>query len=263
MTSIVVRDVHKRYRRPRGTVAALTGVSFSFAAGTLCAIVGPSGSGKSTLLALLGGLDVASSGEMCVGPFALHRMSPGRRARFRAAHVGLVFQSNNLVPVLTAAENIALPLTRLPLSRRERCIRVNALLDELGVRDVAHHRPGELSGGQEQRVGIARALVTEPSLVLADEPTAHLDSRTAREVMDVVRAMNRARGTTFVFSTHDILMDAMADERIALRDGAIDVAFERRQEAWPRSSGSRSVTSPGTHVAPPSPLPPSPSASCS
>jgi putative ABC transport system ATP-binding protein len=260
MTTIVARDVHKRYRTPRGTVAALAGVSCEFAPGRLYAVVGPSGSGKSTLLALLGGLDVPTSGEIRIGAFALQCMSPAQRAAFRAAHVGFVFQSGNLVPVLTAAENVALPLARLSLSRRERRLRVDAVLDELGVREVAHHRPGELSGGQEQRVGIARALVTRPSLVLADEPTAHLDSRTARDVMAVVWTTNRARGTTFVFSTHDPVIDATADARIVLRDGAVEAASEREREASSCSSGSPSGMSFVIPVAPPSPPPRSPSA---
>lgn len=263
MSSIVVRDLCKQYPTPRGMVVALGGVSFSLAAGALCAIVGPSGSGKSTLLAMMGGLDVPSSGAVCVGSFAVHRMSSAQRARFRAARVGFVFQSNNLVPVLTAAENVALPLTLRRLSARDRSLRVDALLDDLGLRDVAHHRPGELSGGQQQRVGLARALVTAPALVLADEPTAHLDSRTGREVMDVLRRMNRVRGTTFVFSTHDPAMDAIADERLALRDGVIARALQRRHESWRRSSDSQSATSSDIPAAPRSPLLPSPWASCS
>jgi putative ABC transport system ATP-binding protein len=143
MSPIVVRDLRKEYPTSRGMVVALDGVSFSLAAGALCAIVGPSGSGKSTLLALTGGLDVPTSGDVWVDAFAVHRMSSAQRARFRATRIGFVFQSNNLVPVLTAAENVALPLTLLRLSARNRSLRVAALLDELGLRDVARrHRPG-------------------------------------------------------------------------------------------------------------------------
>ncbi|MBI3768542.1 MAG: ABC transporter ATP-binding protein [Deltaproteobacteria bacterium] len=218
---IAVRDLYKQYATPQRVVRALSGISFVLAEGGLCAIVGPSGSGKSTLLGLLGGLDSPTSGEVHVGPFALHRMSPAQRTRFRAARVGFVFQSSNLVPVLTAAENVALPLTLLRLSARERSLKVDTLLHELGLREVAHHRPAELSGGQQQRVGIARALVTAPALVLADEPTAHLDSRTGRDVMDVLQSMHRGRSTTFIFSTHDPAVESIADERIALRDGMI------------------------------------------
>jgi putative ABC transport system ATP-binding protein len=263
MPAIAVRDLHKQYPTPRGAVRALRGISFALAEGALCAIVGPSGSGKSTLLGLVGGLDSPTSGEIHVGAFALHRMSPAQRTRFRAARIGLVFQSNNLVAVLTAAENVALPLTLLRLSARERSCKVDALLEELGLREIAHQRPGELSGGQQQRVGIARALVTAPALVLADEPTAHLDSRTGREVMDVIRSTNRLRGTTFVFSTHDPAMDSIADERVVLRDGVIVPEMEGIHEPWPHSSALRSATFSDIPDARPSPPPPSPWASCS
>ncbi len=221
MTVIAVRDVHKSYATAAGLVRALRGVSFALDAGTVCSVVGPSGSGKSTLLGLIGGLDAPSAGEVQVAGHRLHAMSPPERARFRATRVGFVFQSNNLIPVLTAAENVALPLTLQRLSARERSVRVEAILDELGIRAVARQRPGELSGGQQQRVGIARALVTAPVLVLADEPTAHLDSVTALEVMSLLRTINRTRRTTFVFSTHDPAVDAIADRRIGLRDGAL------------------------------------------
>jgi putative ABC transport system ATP-binding protein len=220
MTSISVSDLHKRYASPAGWVRALCGVSFRLMAGALGCVVGPSGSGKSTLLGIIGGLDAPTAGEVYVGAFALHRMSAAERARFRATRIGFVFQSNNLVPVLTAEENIGLPLALETLTRAERDRRVTALLDELGLRQVADHRPGELSGGQQQRVGIARALVTRPLLVLADEPTAHLDSRTGHEVMNVLRSTNRVCRTTFLVSTHDADVESLADERISLRDGA-------------------------------------------
>src|SRR5437868_1547784 len=203
MSAIVAVELRKQFTVAGRTIHAVRGVSFALAPGALCAIVGPSGSGKSTLLTLLGGLDVPTAGEVWIGTTNIGRMSAGRRTRFRAANVGFVFQAHNLVPVLTAAENVALPLTLLPLSARERARRVGAVLDDLGLHDLAHHRPGELSGGQQQRVGLARALVTAPAIVLADEPTAHLDSRTARDVVDVMRAMNRRRATTILLATHD------------------------------------------------------------
>ena len=219
MTFISVCEVHKSYSTVAEPVHALRGVSLHLAEGALCAVVGPSGSGKSTLLAILGGLDVPTAGEVYVDCFPLHRMTATARARFRAARVGFVFQANNLIPVLTAAENVALPLALERYSTRERARRVDAVLDDLGVRDVARQRPGELSGGQQQRVGIARALVTDPTLVLADEPTAHLDSATGADVMRVLQDANHTRGTTFVFSTHDPQVEAVAYDRIALRDG--------------------------------------------
>jgi len=263
MPAIVARDLRKRFTVAGRAVRAVHNVSFALASGTLCAIVGPSGSGKSTVLALVGGLDVPTSGDVWIGTVNLSRLSPARRARFRAAHVGFVFQSHNLVPVLTAAENVALPLTLLPLSSSERTRRVDAVLDELGLRELGRHRPGELSGGQQQRVGLARALVTTPALVLADEPTAHLDSATAREVVEVVRATNRRRATTIVLATHDPAVEALADEHVALRDGAVVGRDERRAARWPSWSDSPSATCaviPGAASLPP---PPSHWPSCS
>src|SRR6266481_4899667 len=234
MSAIVALDLRKQFTVAGRTIHAVRGVSFALAPGALCAIVGPSGSGKSTLLALLGGLDVPTWGEVWIGAVNVGRMSAARRTRFRAANVGFVFQAHNLVPVLTAAENVALPLALLPLSARERARRVGALLDDLGLHELAHHRPGELSGGQQQRVGLARALVTAPAIVLADEPTAHLDSRTARDVV------------------------AVADEQIALCDGVVARRDERRREPWASSSSdSPSATSSVTRGVASLPLPPS------
>ncbi len=219
MTSVCVTDVHKRFASRAGAVEVLRGVSFRLAVGVLGAVAGPSGSGKSTLLGLVGGLDTPTSGEVHVGTFALHRMTAAERARFRVARVGFIFQAHNLIPVLTASENVALPLALEALTAGERARRVAALIDELGLREVAGHRPGELSGGQQQRVGVARALVTRPMLVLADEPTAHLDAHTAADVVEVLRASNRAHRTTFLVSTHDPKVESRADQRLVLRDG--------------------------------------------
>src|SRR6266404_1529751 len=264
MSAIVALDLRKQFTVAGRTIHAVRGVSFALAPGALCAIVGPSGSGKSTLLTLLGGLDVPTAGEVWIGTANVGRMSAGRRTRFRAANVGFVFQAHNLVPVLTAAENVALPLALLPLSARERARRVGALLDDLGLHELAHHRPGELSGGQQQRVGLARALVTAPAIVLADEPTAHLDSRTARDVVDVMRAMNRRRATTIVLATHDPAVDAVADEQIALCDGVVARRDERRREPWASSSSdSLSATSSVTRGVASLPPPPSRWLSCS
>jgi putative ABC transport system ATP-binding protein len=259
MTLVSIRGLHKDYPAPGGRTSALAGISLAIGRGAVCAIVGPSGSGKSTLLGILGGLDAPSAGEVYVGVFALHRMSPAERTRYRAAHVGFVFQSNNLVPVLSAAENVALPLTLHGWSARARMRRVMTLLDALGLRAEADRRPGELSGGQQQRVAIARALAAEPMLVLADEPTAHLDSQTGRGVMAVLRAINRDRKATLVFSTHDPALESVADQRIVLRDGAV-VPLSTGPEgenSWERSSPSRRGTCAGIHAAPPLLLPPS------
>lgn len=221
MTGVACRGLRKDYRTPFATVHALREVTVDVDAGALCAIVGPSGSGKSTLLGLLGGLDTPTAGEVIVDGVALHRLSAAQRAAFRAARVGFVFQANNLVQVLTAAENVELPLTLLTLSARERSVRVDAVLDELGLRDAARRRPNELSGGQQQRVGVARALVTKPALMLADEPTAHLDSATGAGVMTLLRTVGGRHGTTVIVATHDPEIEAQADQRVMLRDGGV------------------------------------------
>jgi putative ABC transport system ATP-binding protein len=221
MPLVEVRRVSKEYASAAGPVRALTSVSLTVASGTICAIVGPSGSGKSTLLGLMGGLDRPTGGDVWVCGADLGRMAPRPRAGFRLTHIGLIFQANNLIPVLTAAENIGLPLSLSRLSLRERRWRVDEFIDELGLRGVAGRRPAELSGGQQQRVGIARALVMNPELVLADEPTAHLDVDTAFEVMNLLQSMNAQRGTTLVFSTHDPAIEAIAANRFVLRDGCI------------------------------------------
>jgi len=225
MSAVSLRSVHKRYPSRAGWIEVLNGVSCALPGGAFNCVVGPSGSGKSTLLALIGGLDRPTSGEIDVGEFGLHRMSAAERTRFRTARVGFIFQANNLIPVLTAEENVALPLALGTLTKRERARRVTALIDELALRPVAGHRPGELSGGQQQRVGIARALVTRPVLVLADEPTAHLDLRTGTDVVDVLRAANRKHATTFVVATHDPNVESRADQCFVLPDGSCGTAL--------------------------------------
>jgi putative ABC transport system ATP-binding protein len=232
MTVVIASDIAKTYGDGARAVHALRAVSLIVEEGAMCAVAGPSGSGKSTLLALLGGLDVPSAGALHVGGRALHRMTPAQRTRFRAEHVGFVFQAPNLVPVLTAAENVALPLTLRAVTAAERTRRVVRLLDDVGLRDVAARRPAELSGGQQQRVALARALAADPALVLADEPTAHLDSITARTVMQLLRTLSRARRTAIVLATHDPLVESMADLSVSLRDGAVVAAG-----ATPRTDG--------------------------
>jgi putative ABC transport system ATP-binding protein len=230
---IELAGVSKRYAAAGGPVAALTDVSLWIARGAAVAVVGPSGSGKTTLLAILGGIDRATTGTVRVNGADLTTMSPRLLARFRRAHVGFIFQANNLVDVLSARENIALPLGISGLQGRERRRRVDALIDELGLGAVAGRRPPELSGGQQQRVGIARALVTEPALVLADEPTAHLDAGTAAEVMTTLRALQERRGTTLVFSTHDPAMEALAGQRCALQSGRVVAGCAPEEKVLP------------------------------
>ena len=241
-TSVVAAArITKTYGDGARAVHALRAVSLTVRDGAMCAVVGPSGSGKSTLLALLGGLDVPSSGVLHVAGHALHRMTAAQRTRFRAAHVGFVFQAPNLIPVLSAAENVALPLTLRALTAGERARRVARLLDDVGLRAVAGRRPAELSGGQQQRVALARALAADPAVVLADEPTAHLDSITARAIMQLLRTLNRARRTAIVLATHDPLIETMADLSVSLRDGAVVAADATRGTDGPCRPCSISV----------------------
>ena len=217
---VAVRDVSKTYRLGTQTVAALSHVSVTIGAGEFMAIAGPSGSGKTTLLNLIGCLDAPTSGEIAIDGVDVAALSPGRRAELRAAKLGFVFQTFNLIPVLTAYENVEYPLLIHPHGG-DTAARVRRALDEVGLEDRARHRPSELSGGQQQRVAIARALVADPALVLADEPTANLDSATGRDIVGLMRRLNREHGTTFVFSTHDPrIMDA-ADRVVQIADGRI------------------------------------------
>ena len=217
---VTVRDVSKTYRLGKVTVTALDGVSLAVKAGEFLAVAGPSGSGKTTLLNLIGCLDTPTSGQVAIDGEAISGLSPGRRADLRARKLGFVFQTFNLIPVLTAWENVEYPLL-LQRGRGDVAARVRAALEHVGLADRARHRPPELSGGQQQRVAIARALVTEPALVLADEPTANLDSRTGHEIVELMRRLNRERGTTFVFSTHDPRIVNAADRVLEISDGRL------------------------------------------
>jgi putative ABC transport system ATP-binding protein len=217
---VTVQEVSKTYRLGKLNVTALAGVSLRVAAGEFLAVAGPSGSGKTTLLNLIGCLDTPSAGEIAIDGEPVTRLSPGRRADLRARKLGFVFQTFNLIPVLTAWENVEYPLL---IHRRggDVATRVKRALEQVGLGDRARHRPAELSGGQQQRVAIARALVGEPALVLADEPTANLDSQTAHEIVELMRSLNRERGITFVFSTHDPRIMKAADRVLAMSDGRL------------------------------------------
>ena len=217
---VVVTDVSKTYRLGKLTVTALDGVSLTVDAGEFLAVAGPSGSGKTTLLNLIGCLDTPTSGEVEIDGEPVSTLSEGRRADLRARKLGFIFQTFNLIPVLTAWENVEYPLL---IHRRggDVATRVRAVLDQVGLGDRARHRPPELSGGQQQRVAIARALVTDPALVLADEPTANLDSKTGHEIIELMRRLNRERGTTFVFSTHDPRIMTAADRVLEISDGRL------------------------------------------
>ncbi len=216
-------DVEKTYEVGDLRVRAVRGVTLDIHAGAFLALVGPSGSGKTTLLNLIGALDTPTAGNIWIGDAATAGLSSTDLADFRNTHLGFVFQSFNLVPVLTAAENVALPLQLQGITdKTDRNKRVQTVLDDVGIGELGDRLPSELSGGQQQRVAIARALVKKPTLVLADEPTANLDSTTAEEIIAIMEAMNRQHGTTFVFSTHDPLVMKHATRVVHLRDGKIE-----------------------------------------
>jgi putative ABC transport system ATP-binding protein len=200
---VSIRHVHKVYRRGSERLDVLQGVNLDIAAGEFVALMGPSGSGKTTLLNLIGGLDKPTEGTIVVGGERLDQLSGGRLARWRARHIGFVFQLYNLIPVLTAERNVELPLLLTPLSRAERKRHVAAALAIVGLSDRAKYYPRQLSGGQEQRVGIARAIVTDPTLLLCDEPTGDLDRQSGDEILRLLQALNREHGKTIVMVTHD------------------------------------------------------------
>jgi len=224
--SVELRDVKKSYRTGQIEVPALRGISLRIAPGEFLAIAGSSGSGKTTLLNIIGGLDRADTGEVIVEGKNLQSLSSGELARLRLQRLGFVFQAYNLLPVLTALENAEFTLLLQGVPAEQRKQRVQKLFSEIGLAGLENRRPGELSGGQQQRVAIARAMVTEPALILADEPTANLDSVTATALLEVMEKLNRAHGTTFVYATHDPQVMERARRLIRVRDGQIasDVA---------------------------------------
>jgi putative ABC transport system ATP-binding protein len=198
-----IRGLVKEYRRGAEVVRVLDGLSLEIEAGDFVALMGPSGSGKSTLLNLIGGIDRPTDGELEVDGLRVDRLADAALARWRADHVGFVFQMYNLLPVLTAERNVELPLLLKDLTREQRAHRVAAALRLVSLSDRAKHRPRELSGGQEQRVGIARAIVTDPTLLLCDEPTGDLDRRSGDGILDLLQALNREYGKTIIMVTHD------------------------------------------------------------
>lgn len=222
MTPLIqFRAVSKVYRLKSAPVTALDRVSLAIEEGEFVAFSGPSGSGKTTLFNLAACLDRPTEGEVLFLGEPIHGLSPSAAADLRRRHFGFVFQSFNLVPVLTAFENVELPLRLSDLGRAERAARVDALLEALGLADLADHRPDELSGGQKQRVAVARALVTKPRVVIADEPTANLDSSSGRLVLELAKERNREDRVTFLYSSHDPAMVALADRVVSLYDGRV------------------------------------------
>ncbi len=221
MSLVTLEQVTKVYTIGNAQVHALRGVSLTVDAGAFLAIVGPSGSGKTTLLNLIGCLESATQGAVRLDGQDVSRLSNDALATFRAHHLGFIFQTFNLFPVLTALENVEYPLYAKPLPRRERRRLAMEALEHVGLQDHAAHKPMELSGGQRQRVAIARAVVAKPKLVLADEPTANLDYATGQEILRLMRRINEEQHTTVIFSTHDQRVMQMASRIVGLRDGVI------------------------------------------
>ncbi|MFZ5939066.1 MAG: ABC transporter ATP-binding protein [Bacteroidota bacterium] len=221
MKVLTLHNVHKIYNGSEILVHAVNGISLDFEEGEFAAIVGPSGSGKTTLLNMIGGLDQPTEGEILINGTDLSRLSSSELIDFRLHNIGFVFQSYNLIPVLTAAENIEfiMNLQKWPREKREQ--RTLELLRAVGLADRIHSRPAKLSGGQQQRVAVARALASKPKFILADEPTANLDSRSTETLLDIMYALNQEENITFIFSTHDARVVNKARRVITVEDGKV------------------------------------------
>ena len=215
-------DVQKTYRQGQIEVHALKDISLAIEKGEFLAVAGPSGSGKTTLLNLVGGLDVTDAGSIIVDGNAFDQMSQSQLAKLRLHRVGFVFQAYNLIPVLSAAENVEFVMLLQGVPAGERRARAMSILDDVGLEDKYNRRPSELSGGQQQRVAVARAIVSNPSIVLADEPTANLDSKTGTGLLDMMKKMNIEKSVTFIFSTHDNMVMDYARRLILLHDGRLE-----------------------------------------
>jgi putative ABC transport system ATP-binding protein len=233
-SAISIRSVTKTYSRGGESLRVLDELDLTMDGGTFYALMGPSGSGKTTLLNLVGGLDQADSGSVRIGDVDLGDLSSGELAGWRAANVGFVFQGFNLLPVLTARENVELPLLLAPLSKAQRRAQAERSLELVGLKDRMHHKPRELSGGQEQRVAIARAIATDPQVLLADEPTGDLDRTTADAVLDLLQRLNRELQKTILMVTHDPQAATYADKVIHLDKGKLGRIDDNRAAAGGR-----------------------------
>lgn len=218
---IKINNLVKNYRSGDTVVNALKGITVDIKNGEFTAIAGPSGSGKTTMLNIIGCIDSLDSGSVFIGDKEVSAMSKISKSSFRRHNLGFIFQSYNLIPVLTAFENVAFPLNLLNIPEKEIKERVYKMLEEVGLKGMEHRVPSQLSGGQQQRVSIARALVKNPALVLADEPTANLDSHTGRDILDLMLEMNKKHSTTFIFSTHDQMVMDCAKRLLYLHDGEV------------------------------------------
>ena len=221
MGIIEVKNLHKVYQDTKIPVKAVNGIDLSFEEGEFSAVVGPSGSGKTTFLNLIGGLDTPTAGEIRINGENINKLKSRKLIDFRLQNIGFVFQSFNLIPVLTAIENIAFIMELQGKSKAERNKRAKELLNAVGSGDKINNRPGDLSGGQQQRVSVARALASEPKFILADEPTANLDSKSTNDLMDIMQKMNKESKITFIFSTHDQRVMDKARRIITIDDGKV------------------------------------------
>ncbi len=221
MSLVEIRNLTKSYTKGGSTITPLKNVDLDINQGELVSLMGTSGTGKSTLLNLVAGIDRPDDGTITVYSTEITSLSRGALTKWRSSNIGYIFQTHNLIPVLTAYENIELPLLLLPLNRRERRKRVEIALKAVDLLDRADHYPRQLSGGQEQRVGIGRAIVTDPTLVVADEPTGDLDSATSSQILDLLSRLNRELGTTLLMVTHDHEATEIASRKLLLRDGEI------------------------------------------
>src|ERR1700733_11704329 len=220
-SAVSLRQVIKHYRRGKESVEVLHGLNLEIPQGEFVSLMGPSGSGKTTILNLVGGLDSVNSGEVIVGGEHLESLSGGQLARWRARHIGFVFQFYNLMPMLSASANVELPLLLTNLSKAERMKHVAAALEMVGLSEREKHKPGEMSGGQQQRVGIARAIVADPTILLCDEPTGDLDRATADEILALLQALNREHGKTIIMVTHDPHASGRAARTVYLNKGQL------------------------------------------
>ena len=228
-TVIEVGDLYKIYRVGASRVRALNGVDFSIYKGEFCAIVGTSGSGKSTLLNMLAGLEKPTKGEIVIAGEHIENKSENQLVRFRREHIGFIFQSFNLMPTMSAVENVALPLNFQGIGKAERTKRAEEVLKLVGLEKHKKHKPLQMSGGQQQRVGIARALVVKPEIIFADEPTGNLDSRTSAEVMQLMKKIIREQNQTLIMVTHDDHLAEFADRIFRISDGKI-ISIEKGKE---------------------------------
>jgi putative ABC transport system ATP-binding protein len=228
MSAISCRNLCKTFRQGEEVITGLDHVNLDIEGGSFVCLSGPSGSGKTTLLNAMGGLDTPDEGEITVGEYRVDRLSKGELADMRLRSIGFVFQSYNLIPVLSARENVEFVMQVQGLPAPERRSRAEQVLAEVGLSGLEERLPGDMSGGQQQRVAVARAIANQPALVLADEPTANLDTRTAAQLMDLFVTLNRERGITFVIATHDVRVMGYARRLVSMRDGLI-VADEQQE----------------------------------